>query len=320
LNNPTKLARNLYLIDDYDISLPERTGTYVLTEKKLTIIETAASPSIPILLNGLKALNLSPLDVEYIIVTHIHLDHAGGVGLLLQHCPNAKVIVHPKGARHLADPSRLIAGAKAVYGDKFSALFEPILPVKEEQLMTKNHLDNLVIGPDCTLDFLHTPGHANHHFSIFYPKENGMFVGDTVGIYYPQLHRDGVEFYLPTTSPNQFDPEQMLNSILQFENMKLNSIYFGHFGRSNSPNEVYRQVRYWIHEFVNTAKQVCAENKEGTQQVNQISNQLMKKVSEHLFGRGVQKDHPVFTILALDIEVSAMGLADYCRRYFHSSM
>lgn len=311
---PLKLAENLYLIDDLDLSLPERTGTYVLIEEAITIIETAASPSIPFLLEGLQQLQISPEDIEYIIVTHIHLDHAGSAGLLLEHCPKAKVIVHPKGARHLADPSRLIAGAQAVYGDKFTALFDPILPVPTDRLLIKQDQDKLEIGKECSLVFYDTPGHANHHFSIYYPKENGMFTGDTTGIFYPQLFRDGVEFYLPTTSPNQFDPDKMLDSIKKYENMKLNAIFFGHFGMSQSPNEVYRQVRMWLNIFISEAEQTILEYKSFDDRVNHLSNRLLTKVSVHLKERGISKNHPSFEAILLDLEICAMGLVDYLEK------
>ena len=314
LKNPYKLAENLYLIDAFDLNVTERTGTYVLTEQELTIIETSASPSIPYILDGLRKLELSPEEIKHIIVTHIHLDHAGGVGLLLQHCPNAKVIVHPKGVRHLADPTRLIAGARAVYGDKFDFLFDPILPVPQEQILIKGHQEELSIGPDCRLVFYDTPGHANHHFSIYHPKEHGMFVGDTAGISYPQLERDGVEFYAPSTSPNQFDPNAMLASIEAFEKMNLHAIYFGHFGMSRSPEEVYRQVRFWLDVFMDEATKVYDEHAEFASQVKLLSTQLMTKVMKHLEEKGVSKNHSVFEIIQMDLEVSAMGLVDYCKR------
>ena len=131
--NPVKLNDRIYLIDGYDLGVAKRTGIYVIDEKDLTIVETGPSPSVKYVKKGLEALGFSLDQVKYIIVTHIHLDHAGGAGLLLEECPNAKVVVHRKGARHLADPSRLIAGAKAVYGEKFSALFDPIRPIPEER-------------------------------------------------------------------------------------------------------------------------------------------------------------------------------------------
>jgi glyoxylase-like metal-dependent hydrolase (beta-lactamase superfamily II) len=113
---PLDLGKQIHLIDGFDLGMPGRTGTYVIQEEQLTLIETGPSPSVPYVLQGLRDLGLSPEDVKYIIVTHIHLDHSGGAGLLLKDCPNATVVVHPRGARHLADPSRLIESARSVYG------------------------------------------------------------------------------------------------------------------------------------------------------------------------------------------------------------
>lgn len=304
---PIQLNERIYLIDGHDLGVTERTGIYVIQEEELTIVETSASPSIKYVKEGLKALGISLDEVKYIIVTHIHLDHAGGAGLLMQECPNARVVVHPKGARHLADPSRLIAGAKAVYGDKFSSLFEPILPIAEERLIVKGEGETLKIGPNCQLEFLDTPGHANHHFSIYDPISNGMFTGDTVGVRYEQLVPDGVHLFLPSTSPNQFDPDAMQRAMDRMEQMQLDTIYFGHYGMTNEPDEVYRQVSSWLKVYVNEAKTVYAEQKG----YEVLAERLGSLVREHLRGLGIPDDHEVYSILQLDVEVSAMGLLDY---------
>ncbi|KON89279.1 beta-lactamase [Sporosarcina globispora] len=311
---PEKLAENLYLIDDFDLSLENRTGTYVLTEEKLTLIETSASPSIPYILEGLSQLHLTPEEVEYIIVTHIHLDHAGGSGLLLTHCPNAKIIVHPKGARHLSDPSRLIAGAKTVYGDKFDGLFNPILPVPEDRIMTKEHEEELEIGSNCTLKFFHSPGHANHHFSIFHPALNGMFTGDTAGVSYPQLKENGVEMYLPSTSPNQFDPGKMLESIAMYEKMEIDFIFFGHYGKSSNPDEVYRQIKDWLKIFINAGEISVSGGGSIDQQTKTAQAMLEEKIKSVLNGKGIPSDHPVYEILSVDLAVCSMGLIDYLQK------
>ncbi len=175
MTHPIDLGNDMTLIDLYDLSMPERTGAYVLHADELTVVETSASPSVPHLLKGLEDLNLDPKDVKHIIVTHIHLDHAGGVGLFLEHCPNATVYVHPKGKRHLADPAKLIAGAKAVYGDQFDELFDPIVPVPEERLVEKGEGDTLDIGGR-VLTFYDSPGHAKHHLSIHDSLSNGILL------------------------------------------------------------------------------------------------------------------------------------------------
>jgi glyoxylase-like metal-dependent hydrolase (beta-lactamase superfamily II) len=299
------------LIDDDDLNMEERTGTYILAEDDLAIIETSASPSVEKILHGFKALNLPIEDVKYIILTHIHLDHAGGAGLLLKSCPHAKVIVHPKGERHLADPSRLIAGAKAVYGDKFEALFDPILPIPLDRLKPMEDGGELVLGRNCTLTFFDTPGHANHHFSIYYPPENGMFTGDTAGIFYPQLFREGIEFYLPSTSPNQFSPEKMLASISMYESKNLDCLYFGHFGMSRNPAEAYFQVRSWLEIFIEEAEATFHSAPTQREAAVLIARRLKKRVYAHLSQAGISEDHPIHSLLSLDLEVSAMGLADY---------
>ena len=314
MKKPIQISENVFLIDDFDLSMPERTGTYVLMEDKVTIIETSASPSIPYILEGLQALGVSPIDISYIIVTHIHLDHAGGAGLMLQHCPKAKVVVHPKGARHLADPSRLIMGAKAVYGDKFSPLFDPIVEIPEDCLMVKGEGDTLKISDKLTLQFLDTPGHANHHFSIYHPLTNGIFSGDTAGIFYPQLDREGIEFYLPTTSPNQFDPEKMLYSMNRFKELEIERIYFGHYGMSENPSEAFRQVESWLEVFVEVAKQVLLEEKNAERQVDHITQRLYDKIKIHLTQQGLPETHPIYELLYLDVNVSAMGLAHYLNK------
>ncbi|MCM3586253.1 MBL fold metallo-hydrolase [Mesobacillus maritimus] len=305
------LVENIYLIDGYDLGIAERTGSYVIKEKDITLIETSASPSIPHILQGLRELDIAPEDIKNVIVTHIHLDHSGGVGLLLQHCPNAKVIVHPKGARHLANPSKLIASAKTVYGEKFDTLFDPILPVPEDRIEVKNDLETLKIGDDCVLTFFDTPGHANHHFSIFHPKVEGIFTGDTAGIYYPQLHRKGIEFYLPTTSPNQFDPSKMLQSIALFKSLKPKRLFFGHYGMSESPAEAFVQVEGELELFVSEAKLAFEEEKDFQAQSKLVTTRLYERLKNHLHTQGIEKGDPILDLLSLDLEVSGMGLIDY---------
>ncbi|OUM88166.1 MAG: MBL fold metallo-hydrolase [Bacillus thermozeamaize] len=308
---PLELGHGISMIDLHDLGLPNRTGCYVFREE-LTLIETGPSRSIPYLLQGLEQLNIRPEEIRYIIVTHIHLDHAGGAGLLIQHCTNAKVIVHPRGARHLVDPSRLIAGAKMVYGDKFDELFAPILPVPEERILIKGEGDTLTIGPGRTLRFLDTPGHALHHFSIYDPVSHGVFCGDTAGIRYSHLEADGIPFFLPVTSPNQFDPEAMLASIERFKTMNLSRLYYGHYGMTTQVDEAIRQVVHWLPRFLEESEKIFTENA-GTvvQLVDLISQRLMDIIRKELSEKGIQDSHPVYQILMMDAQVSAMGLVDY---------
>lgn len=307
--NPINLGNRIHLIDGFDLGIPNRTGTYVINEKELTLVETGPSMSVPHVLNGLKKLNLNLGDVKYIIVTHIHLDHAGGAGLLLKDCPNAKVIVHPKGARHLADPSRLIQGAKAVYGDDFERLFEPILPIPEEKLIVKEDGDTLILSENCTLTFYHTRGHADHHFSIYDPISNGIFTGDTVGVRYDQIK--DFEFYLPSTSPNQFRPNEMEHSLEKIvHELNVDKIYFGHFSVSNDPKEVFKQIKYWLPKFVEEGKEVYNQG----QSSEVLHERLLSIIKTELTRKSVSEDHHVFEIINVDLQVCAMGILDYLKK------
>lgn len=304
---PIQLNDRIYLIDGFDLGVAERTGTYVINEEELTLVDTGPSPSVKHIKAGLKKLGLSLHQVKYIIVTHVHLDHAGGAGLLLQECPNAKVVVHPRGARHLADPDRLVAGAKMIYGERFSELFDPIIPVPEERLLVKDEGETLKIGPTSTLEFWDTPGHAKHHYSIYDPVSNGIFSGDTVGIRYEQLISNGVDLFLPSTSPNQFHPEAMQSAIDRMMKMELDHIYFGHFGMTSTPDKALKQVAEWLIVFMNEAEVVVAEQKDN----HVLAERLLARVRDHLRELNITDNHEVYELIELDMEVSAMGIMDY---------
>lgn len=313
---PIDLGFGISLIDVFDLGKESRTGTYVIHEKELTLIETSASPSIPYLLKGLEALEIDPAEIKNIIVTHIHLDHAGGAGLLLEKCPNAQLIVHPKGKRHLADPSRLIQGARAVYGQQFDELFHPILPIPEDRLVVKEEGETLKIGQNRILTFLDTPGHANHHFSIHDPYSAGIFTGDTVGVYYTELFSEGLEFYLPSTSPNQFNPQAMLAAAERMENLNIERIYFGHYGMSENPGLVFKQLRYWLPLFVGTGENIVTEQNNASfeEKTNMVSKALFEMVSDYLMKQNVTLSRDFTETIQLDLTVCAMGIVDYLEK------
>lgn len=309
-----KLGERLFLIDDFDLKLEERTGTYILLGEHITIIETCASPSLPYILQGLKELDIKPDQVAYIIVTHVHLDHAGAAGLLMEQCKHAKLIVHPRGARHMIDPAKLIKGAQAVYGNQFNDLFHPIVPIPEERVISVQDGHILHIGADRTLTFYDTPGHAKHHISIHDSLTNGIFTGDTIGVYYRDLQQYNVEFYLPTTSPSQFNPDEMLHSMHRIRQLNPDSIYFGHYGKSSNPQEVYEQMETWLPVFLSAAQDVFSRETDPAIMASAISNRLFTTVRTYLTERGVPEDAKAYRALQIDMDLCAMGLVDYLQK------
>jgi len=309
----TDLGFEITLIDAHDLGKEQRTGSYVLHGDDLTIIETSASPSVPYILEGLKELGIDPAEIKNIIVTHIHLDHAGGAGLLLRSCPNAKVYVHPRGQRHLADPSKLILSARTVYGDEFDQLFDPILPIPEDRLVVMNDGETLKISENRVLTFYDSPGHAKHHFSIHDSLSNGMFTGDTIGVAYPQLLEQGFELYLPSTSPNQFDPDAMLNSLKKIEGLQVDRIYFGHYGVSENPSSVYEQIRSLLPKYVEAGEKVWSrfESDSFEKKHEELTKALGKEIQDFLAGENIHPEGEIAEILQLDVSVCSMGIIDY---------
>ncbi len=299
-----------YLIDLYDLSMEKRTGSYVILANDLTIIETSASPSHDYLLKGLSELNIPLESIKNIIVTHIHLDHSGGAGLLMEKCPNATLFVHPKGAPHLSNPAKLIASAKQVYGEDFDRLFDPILPVNANRIHEVFDGEELLIGENHKLTFLFTPGHANHHISIFDSNSKYIYTGDTLGIYYPQLKKEIGTYILPSTSPNQFSKQLTLNSLEKIKEFNPDAICFGHYGLTDQTQVVYNSLTSKLDLFIEIANKVINEYAQLSfnEKSKKLSEILFQEIKQDLLEKNIQENHSVFQLITLDIEVSSMGL------------
>ncbi|QDI90005.1 MBL fold metallo-hydrolase [Salicibibacter halophilus] len=296
-----KLDTDTYMIDGYDLHLPERTGIYVLDTEALTIIETGPSLSYPQINAGLEQLGRSLADVRHIIVTHIHLDHSGGCGQLLKETPNATVHVHPSGKKHLVHPEKLIEGAKLVYGSSFDDLFDPVIPVPEAQVNICNDGDRLHIGKNRALAFFDTPGHAFHHMSILDERTNALFTGDAVGILYRGFGHEK-PLVLPTTSPPQFDTASMKESWKRIEALQPTTIYFGHFGGSDEIADIFRSTSEWLEKWISLTKEVASEQGgSGT-----LSQRLYQSVYDAYSDQ--DEKNPAWEAIKMDCHVSALGL------------
>ncbi len=205
-------------------------AAYLIKEgDRAAFIDNNTNAAVPTLLNELSAHGLSPEQVDYLIITHVHLDHAGGTSALARACPNATVLAHPRAAPHIIDPSKLIASASAVYGqDEFERLYGIIEPVPEARVRVMDDEQTLRFGTR-ELRFLHTRGHANHHICIADSASGAIFTGDAFGLVYPELQRDGV-FAFPSTSPTDFEPELARDSIRRLVAEQPSCLYPTHYG------------------------------------------------------------------------------------------
>jgi glyoxylase-like metal-dependent hydrolase (beta-lactamase superfamily II) len=222
----TKLENHLYLIDLETAGIKNFVASYVLKGEQVAIVETGPTSSVPNLLSGLGYLNVKPEDVAYVAVSHIHLDHGGGAGTLLKHLPKAKVVVHPRGAPHLADPEKLWQQSRMVLG-KITEFYGAPEPVPEERLIPA--VDGMVldVGENVKLKVVETLGHASHHLSFYEPLSEGVFPGDAAGVY---LNEIGV--IVPTT-PAPLRLDIALASLDKLISLKPRFLYYSHFGKAS---------------------------------------------------------------------------------------
>jgi glyoxylase-like metal-dependent hydrolase (beta-lactamase superfamily II) len=223
-----EVGKRVFSLDDKLYSIPAAGSVYFLTENKKALIDTGPATSLEAVIKGIHQIGFQPEEIDYIIITHIHLDHSGGVGTLLQYTPRAKVIAHPRALRHLMDPSRLVASAIEAQGQDFVTTNGEVLPVPEHRLIPAIDGDTLDLGDGQILTFLHCPGHAPHELCILESRNRGTFVGDAVGHYL-----DGTNVMVPITPPPRFDLDLYIATLKRLMNLHMDRIYFAHSGTSN---------------------------------------------------------------------------------------
>ena len=278
---------------------------YLLKQKnKVIIIETGTNYSVPHVKEALSQVGLSFSDVSYVIPTHVHLDHAGGAGLLMMQCQNAALVVHPRGARHLIDPSKLVAGAKAVYGEnKFKEYYGEIFPIDANRVIQAD--DNFILDFDGReLRFIDTPGHARHHFCIWDKATKSMFTGDTFGISYRDLDHQDELYILPSTSPVQFDPEALIQSINRIMEFKPERVCLTHFSAIKPTKKATNKLIESIHFVSNLAIKYADKN----DSESIIYTKMMDYFLEGLNEIGFQNNDYAKDRLSLDVLINTQGL------------
>ncbi len=233
----------------------ERVACYVLeAADQVALIEVGANSSADRILSVLERRGWRPGQVSHVIVTHVHLDHAGGSGRLMQLLPNAVLVVHPRGARHMIDPSQLEAGTRAVYGDAvFDEKYGHLIPVPPERVITMEDGDTLAIGQRVLL-FRDTPGHAKHHFCVWDEQTRGWFTGDTFGVSYRDTDTRAGAIVFPTTTPVQFDPEALISSVRRLMELAPDYMYLTHYGRVGDTGRLAAQMIAGVRKLVEIAE------------------------------------------------------------------
>ena len=277
-------------------------------------VDTGTFATLPRALAALDALGLGPDAVDYIILTHIHLDHAGGAGVMMDAFPRARLVVHPRGARHMAEPARLMAGVEAVYGkDRAGQLYGELRPIAADRIV-EAHEGAVVNLAGRELLCLDTPGHARHHIAIFDTQSKGLFTGDTFGIAYRELYVGGRPFLFPTTTPSQFDPTTLRSSIERILTLQPEVAYLTHFGLLPEPQRYAAALMQRLDVFVNIAEDAARKVGAGNTAANALQALIGPPLRAFLIAEarahGVSLSYDELdTLLDMDVDLNAQGLA-----------
>jgi glyoxylase-like metal-dependent hydrolase (beta-lactamase superfamily II) len=297
---------------DTEYARPLQDASHLIIEGgRAAFVDTGTNDSVPLLIDALQQRDLDVAAVDFVFLTHIHLDHAGGAGLLMQALPNAHCVVHPRGALHMADPAKLIAGTEAVYGvEQTRAMYGDIQPIDQDRLV--------IAGDDQWFDLngrkmqsLYTEGHALHHYCLNDPVSRGVFTGDSFGVSYRELDTAAGAFIFPTSTPTHFDPDAAHVSVDRIMACKPKQLYLTHYSRVRDLERLAKDM----HAGIDAYSEMALANKDADDPyamiLSAMSQYLKNRVREHGF-QGT--DEVLHSILEIDIVLNTKGLVFWLQR------
>lgn len=286
---------------------PQLAAVHMVVEKgRAAFFDTGINASLPAALTALERVGLDASAVDYVIPSHIHLDHAGGAGAMMRAFPNARLIVHPRGARHMAEPSKLVAGVIGVYGEEYvHRMYGEILPIPSERIVEATHEYEFSLAGREFL-CLDTPGHARHHICVVERRSGAIFAGDMFGLIYPEMEVNGRQFIFPTTTPTQFEPEAMRQSIELLMSFRPPVMYLTHYGQARDIERLRTDLQRHVDAQVAIA---LAEKDAGGERHARIKAELSRYLlaEAHQFGCPLAQEF-LLQFWEPDFELNAQGL------------
>lgn len=282
----------------------------LLRGEAAALIDTGTAHTVPSIMALLGLLGVRPEQIKYVIPTHVHLDHAGGAGQLMQQLPEAQLVVHPQGARHLIDPAKLAAGASAVYGkEKFAQDFGELEPVSESRVIEAQ--DGLIIELNGRkLRCLDTPGHARHHLCLWDEESRGFFTGDTFGLAYKELYTEKGPFLMLPSTPVQFDPDAWHRTLDQLMEYRPERMYLTHYCGLENPMDVVGVLHQEIDAYVELALAAAPSERDTAIRIS-LRNFYLDRLRAHGCRLSEQE---IDRLLEMDIELCAQGLLVWLNR------
>lgn len=298
---------------DSGYSRPQLAAVHIIIDEgRVAIIDTGNNAAVPRVLAALGALGVAPDAIDWVILTHIHLDHAGGAGSLMCALPSAKLVVHPRGVRHMLDPTRLWEGTAAVYGaERAFELYGTLVPVDADRVVPATEGMELALGGR-TLRIFDTPGHALHHIAIWDERARAFFTGDTFGVSYREFDVGDRAFAVPTTTPTQFDPDAMHASIDRLLAMQPEAMYLTHYSRITDVQRIGSDLHRLIDTMVAVAR---AARGDGVARHVEILAGLEQVIREEANRQNWAVDEETsLELLRTDLDLNAQGLGVWLDR------
>jgi glyoxylase-like metal-dependent hydrolase (beta-lactamase superfamily II) len=291
---------------DADYVRPRLAASHLIVDGgRAAFVDTGTTHSLPNLLGALEAKGVAREQVDWVLTTHVHLDHAGGAGALMRELPNARCAIHPRGARHLIEPSKLVAGSIAVYGEeRYHAMYGELVPVDGSRVFVADDGAKITLGTR-ELELIHTPGHALHHYCIVDHAHELIFSGDTFGISYRDFDVEGREFIFPTTTPVHFDPEALCRSVDRLMSYAPRSIFLTHYAEVRDLGRLARELK----ERVLAYADLGLRYRDAHDRADKLRHGMFAMMAAWLDAHGFPKDDAKrHWLLDDDIELNCQGI------------
>lgn len=307
----TELDAGIVAIDTEYLRPAQDASHLIIEGGRAAFVDTGTNDSVPLLIDALHQQDLDVGDVDYVFLTHIHLDHAGGAGLLMQQLPQAQCVVHPRGAPHMIDPTRLVAGTQAVYGvERTREMYGELQPLQESRLVVPGDEQWFELqGRE--LQVLFTEGHARHHYCLNDPTSRGVFTGDSFGVSYRELDTAAGEFIFPTTTPASFDPEAAHQAVDRIMACKPERLYLTHYSRVTDLERLAADM----HSGIDAYCEMALANKDASDPMSVIQAVMHDYLASRLGAHGYKGDaEALHAVLDVDTALNSQGLVSWLRR------
>jgi len=307
----TKLDDGIVAIDT-EFMRPIQDASHLIIEGgRAAFVDTGTNDSVPLLIDALRQQDLDVADVDFVFLTHVHLDHAGGAGLLMQALPNARCVIHPRGVRHMVDPAKLIAGTAAVYGvERTHDLYGVIQPVDESRVVVPNDEQWIELNGR-KLQVLFTEGHARHHYCLRDPASRGVFTGDSFGVSYRELDTAAGEFIFPTSTPASFDPAEAHKSVDRIMACNPERLYLTHYSRVTDLARLAADMHAGIDAYV----EIALAQRDNDNPLPAMQSAMYDYLSTRLIAHGYKGDDSAMrSVLEIDVVLNAQGLVSWLQR------